>query len=115
MRWVAVVLCLTVVPQIVRVIDGDTIIIRLEIPAHPSTGEVEHRPFTVRLLGVDARELRAPGGREAKAFTEAWLARGPVTVTACKYDGFGRLLGTVVRGEQDLAVELVLAGHGGLR
>ncbi len=66
----------------------------------------------VRVLGVDAWELDDPRGAAARAFTEAWLGRGPITLTACARDHFGRVLAVVTRGGEDLADALVTAGHG---
>ena len=101
--------CWTVSAEPGRVIDGDTFDAKLAI-------WLGHEAFErVRLLGVDTPEVKTPtqeAGLAAKAFAQAWLARGMVTVSTCKRDSFGRLLGTVTRGPESLADALVQAGHG---
>jgi endonuclease YncB( thermonuclease family) len=66
----------------------------------------------VRLLGVDAAEIRDTLGPAAKGLTAEWLARGPFELHTCKRDSFGRLLAVVHRGTDTLAVRLVEAGLG---
>ena len=99
-------LCLTLVVQpehVKRVIDGDTFILfHVGVPA-------EER---VRVLGVDAVELRTPKGIEAKEFTKTWIANGPFSMVACKRDSFGRLLGAVSRDQDDLGKALIDKGLG---
>jgi endonuclease YncB( thermonuclease family) len=86
-----------------RVIDGDTFVLyHVGVPP-------EER---VRLLGVDAAELRDSLGTAARTFTETWLSRGPFTLFACRRDSFGRLLAVVTRGADTLAVDLIRAGLG---
>jgi endonuclease YncB( thermonuclease family) len=86
-----------------RTIDGDTFVLyAVAVPP-------EER---VRVLGVDAVELRTPQGPAAKQFTQDWLARGPFTFDTCKRDSFGRYLAVVTRGTDTLAVDLIRAGLG---
>jgi endonuclease YncB( thermonuclease family) len=86
-----------------RVIDGDTFILySIGVPA-------EER---VRLLNVDAAEIRDTLGPAAKAFTAGWIAAGPFKVESCKRDSFGRLLADVTRGVDTLAVDLIQAKLG---
>jgi micrococcal nuclease len=87
--------------SVMRVIDGDTFVLyHVGVPA-------EER---VRVLGVDTPERGDLGFFEAKLFTQEWLLRGPFTLTTCKRDSFGRLLGTVTRADTDLATDLKAAG-----
>lgn len=78
--------------------DGDTFKIR---------GEVR-----VRVLGVNTPEVGQPKADEATAFTARWLAQGPVLLTVCGQDVYGRLLAHVTRGEDNLADALLAAGLG---
>jgi len=55
--------------------------------------------------------MNQPKGPEAKAFSEAWLTRGPFQVQSCRRDSFGRVLGNVVRNGQSLADALRAAGY----
>lgn len=91
-----------------RTIDGDTVV--LELVIWPKVTITE----TVRVFGVDAPERAdLEAWRRARAFTEQWLREsGPTTVTVCKYDAFGRVLGTIVsRTKGDLGAALQAAGH----
>ena len=104
MKQTLLLLCLTMslLPgHVKRVIDGDTFIL-----FHVGTPNEER----VRLLGVNSPEKFQPHFFEAMAFTETWLNQGPSILTACKRDSFGRLLGTVARGPEDLGHQLVSAG-----
>lgn len=99
-------LCLTlIIPpgQVRRTLDGDTFALW-----NVGLGNEER----VRVLEIDTPERGQPGFDQATAFTATWLARGNFTITACKRDSFGRLLATVTRGTDTLAVALINAGHG---
>lgn len=102
-------LCWTVWATPGRVVDGDTFEARVRI--WPGLEAYE----TVRVLDVDTPEMKGPAreaGLAAKRFAEEWLRRGDVEIRACKRDSFGRLLGTVTRHGENLAQELLRAGHG---
>jgi|GEM_PF-5445707 len=107
MTWMLLCLSLILQPQAVkRTIDGDTFVLY-------SVGLTDEE--RVRLLGVDAVELRDSLGPEAKAFTEQWLARGPFKIDGCKRDSFGRILAVVTRGTDTLATALIKAELGAPR
>lgn len=97
-------LALTISPaQVQRYIDGDTIVLfSVGIPP-------EER---IRLLGVDAAEIRDTLGPAARAFTIEWLSRGPFKLETCRRDSFGRLLAVVTRGTDTLATDLIRARLG---
>jgi endonuclease YncB( thermonuclease family) len=87
--------------SVMRVIDGDTFALyHVGVPA-------EER---VRVLDVDTPERNEAGFMEARLFTQGWLMEGPFTLTTCKRDSFGRLLGQVTRGDTDLTTDLKAAG-----
>ena len=94
--------------HISRVIDGDTVVLTT-VRVWPGVAVTDER---VRLLGVDAAELNAPKGPDAKVFTENWLLGGAMTLRVCKRDAFGRLLGEVKRGDESLADALIGATLG---
>lgn len=97
-----------------KVVDGDTFDVRLEVPAWIGVRvNLEER---VRLLGVDAWEMRDARGRgvPAQQFAAQWLKSRnfPTTVVGCKRDNFGRALVTIDSlGKGDLGAALVAAGH----
>ncbi len=70
--------------------------------------------MNLRLLGIDAPEWNKPGGAEAKAFVEQWVAKNDtVDLEFDKklYGKYGRLLAWVWRDNQLLQEEIVRAGH----
>ena len=84
-----------------RVIDGDTFVLyHVGVPA-------EER---VRILGIDTPERGKPNSQEAAQFTTRWLHQGAFTLTTCKRDSFGRLLGSVDRRGEFLGAQLIGAG-----
>ena len=89
--------------HVLRVIDGDSL--RIELRGI----EVQ-----LRLLGVDAPEWNQPGGPEAKAFVEGWLAQGgtiDLEYDRKRYGKYGRLLAWVWRDGRLLQEDMVRAGH----
>lgn len=92
--------------QVLRVIDGDTfVLMTFDVP--PET--------RIRVLGVDTPERGDPGYAEAGAFTRAWLAQGPFTVTTCERDSLLRRLGRIERHGTGLHTALIGAGLGVVR
>jgi micrococcal nuclease len=101
------------VATVARVVDGDTIRVRL-----PGGGEVEER---VRLIGVDTPETHGPGGlrecfgQEAADQVAAWLPPGTkvrLVRDAEARDRYRRLLAYVYRRKDGFFVNLALAEHG---
>lgn len=93
-----------------RIVDGDTIRIDWDLGAH-----IWLRDVPVRLLGIDAPELRGPT-RAAGIAARDWLAaRLPigteVTINTVKGDAFGRYLAWVWVGADLINVDMVRAGH----
>lgn len=92
MRAAAIVLMLacsvsqaeTIKGTVMRVIDGDTLVVY-------RAGGARH----VRLAKIDAPEMRQPHGPEAKAALEALTLRREVTVDGKPNDKYGRMLGEV--------------------
>ena len=90
--------------SVVRVIDGDTLIVQ--------QGRTVER---VRLLGIDAPERGSPGYVEAGDALRRIVGTGPLRLErdpSCPdRDSFGRLLRHVWRGDRLVSAELVAAGH----
>lgn len=55
---------------LVRVIDGDTLVMNLDLGFHVRTEQ------HIRLLNVSAPEMGTPGGVESHAFVQAWTDEG---------------------------------------
>ncbi len=94
--------------QLVRVLDGDTLRLRLRPP-----GPVEE---PVRLLEIDTPERGHPGHREAAAALRALLAGAPLRLEfeppgAPRRDRYGRLLAYLFAGETNVNVVMVRLGR----
>lgn len=92
---------------LVRVIDGDTPVIHVEL----GVGVWLHDQ-PVRLIGIDCPELPTPAGKRAKAFASEWLeANVPLTYVDRGRDKYGRLLGYIKGKTGTLNDELLRRGH----
>ncbi len=101
--------------EVVRVVDGDTVIVRQQTkpPDPPSVHEAR-----VRLLGIDTPETVKPNspvepwGPEATEFTKRLTAEGNLRLELDKrrIDRYGRSLAYVFVGDKLLNEELVRAG-----
>lgn len=88
-----------------NVVDSDTVDVLLDLDVFD---QWLMRRF--RLYGCNARELREPGGKEAKANLEKLLPRGSrVTVTSVKVDKYGGRYDGVITLEGGLDLVTVLA------
>ena len=101
----------SIMAQVERVIDGDTIRARYRGQEH----------YTVRLIGVDTPETKHPTqavqffGREATAFTKAALEGKPVLLakdrTGDTVDRYGRLLRYVLLDGDNFNARLIREGY----
>lgn len=93
--------------SLVRVIDGDTYIMDVDLGFHI------HNHATIRLRGIDTPELKTPLGPAAKLFAETVLTQpsGKIVVETYK-DAmtFARWLADIYVGEESLAEMLRKAG-----
>jgi endonuclease YncB( thermonuclease family) len=98
-----------VVPAVVAAVyDGDTVTLNADLGWHITF--VVH----VRVAHIDAPELHAPGGVEARHFLVDELAPvgSFVTLTSHSLDKYGRTLGTLTLADgRDVSVEMLAAGH----
>lgn len=113
-------------PCVPKVIDGDTVEVRLTHPLPAPLGPV----LRLRIRGVDCPELHTPAcdaelqaALRAQAFTTEWVLRESVHnglfVSLCGWDKYGgRVLGDLQQGDGDgttttttLAAALIDAGH----
>jgi endonuclease YncB( thermonuclease family) len=102
---------------VVRVIDGDTLVV-LPAPHEPLLDEDNARlRIVVRLLGVDAPELRADhecereAARRATEFVRRLLAEArDIRLVPGPLDRYGRTLGRITADGRDLGHALIEAG-----
>ena len=86
--------------RVTRITDGDTIEVQL------GSG-----PIKVRFDSVDAPERKQPGGAEATAALERRLAGQAVAVEPIEQDQYGRMIGVVYLGEENINAWLVREGY----
>lgn len=86
--------------RVVRVIDGDGARLRLD-----------SGPIEVRLYGIDAPELRAPRGREARQALEKILARRSVEVVPVSQDQYERMVAVLLVDGQSAGELMLERGH----
>lgn len=96
--------------EVIRVVDGDTVDLRLDLGFHLTTA------LRFRLLDIDTPERGQAGWAEATAYTREWLTdhRNLWAVTE-KADSFGRWLALIESRTPDrlhsLNDDLISAGH----
>jgi micrococcal nuclease len=93
------------VATVVRVIDGDTVAVDLQLGFSVSLRQ------SCRLAGLNARELHAEGGGEARDHLAGLL--GPVvTVRSVRLDKFaGRFDGVIVSGGVNVNERMIADGY----
>lgn len=93
--------------RVVRVIDGDTVILDIDLGFHVTIR------MSCRLAGINARELHAPGGPEAGAHLASLLPQnGLVTVESVRADKYaGRFDGIIWSGTININDRMVTDGY----
>ncbi len=97
--------------HVLRVIDGDTLIVQVGLWFGQSV--IEH----VRIAGIDAPEMkgRCPSETEAAKAARLYLAGlvsgGAVELRDVRREKYGRALATVVAGGVDISSRMIEAGH----
>lgn len=96
--------------QVLRVVDGDSLEVK-----YAGLFSFAHRPFSVRLYGIDAPELAQPYGPEARRELESLLRRGGVRMEEIATDRYGRCVGLLYRRrpgrKQSINRAMVQAGY----
>ena len=85
---------------IYRVIDADTVIIESE----------EGAKYKVRLLGIDAPEIKQNYGKESTRYLSSMVLGKALVVIGSKKDRYKRLLGKLVLDGYDINLNLVKNG-----
>lgn len=74
--------------ELVKVIDGDTVKVSIDL------GFRVYHTTNIRLKGINAPEMNAAGGRDAKEFLESIISE-KLTLECYGYDKYGRWIGIV--------------------
>ena len=104
------------VNQVLRVIDGDTMVVSIDLGFNLALTQ------TIRIKGIDAPDARTTNleekarGLAAKAFAETWLQGKRLLVKTTKDDKYGRMLGDFICTETGttFAEAMLLANHAGV-
>lgn len=99
--------------RLVRVVDGDTYVLSIDLGMH-----VWQHDVRIRAAGINAPELSTPDGSAALAYVIDWFGQhcpdGLLTVKTTKdrNDNYGRLLGTITAPDGAvLNTDLLTTGH----
>lgn len=95
--------------RLVRVVDGDTLRVDLDLGA-----DITLKNQAIRILGIDAPELHGPErdrGRAAKAAAEKFLKGKKLRIELHGKDRYGRWLGDVFADGENLALWMIKAGQ----
>jgi endonuclease YncB( thermonuclease family) len=98
---------------VVRVVDGDTVVLDVSLGFGLWLRSSPPQPMSFRLAGCNARELRAPGGREARDYLTGLLPAGSgVRLRSVVNDKYGGRFDTLldVPGVGNLTEHLIGAG-----
>lgn len=90
-----------------RVIDGDTLVIDVQLHDKIWLHD-EH----LRLKGINCPEMKEAAGLVARDFTAGWISSGAYAlVLAPRRDKYGRLLGDLKNANGLLTAALLASGH----
>ncbi|WP_066918291.1 thermonuclease family protein [Steroidobacter denitrificans] len=98
--WVAAQQAVFLRGTVMRVIDGDTLMVRLE-----------SGPIRVRLHAMDAPEMNQPGGPEAKQALIALVQGRTVELQPVEQDRYERLIAVVHMEVLEINREMIRQGH----
>ena len=91
----------SLVGKVTRVSDGDTVWVT-------DAAKLKHK---VRLDRIDAPEKDQPWGEESAAVLKGWIFGMDVRVAYEKRDQYGRILGVIYNGTNDVNLAMVRSGN----
>lgn len=97
----------TVPATVVRVIDGDTVVVTLDL------GWWIYKEDHVRVAHINAPELSTDAGKAARTYADMLLQPGTaVTIVSHSLDKYGRALGTITLPDgSDFGTKMLSSGH----
>ncbi len=87
--------------RVVGVNDGDTIVVLTD----------SNQQYKVRLANIDAPEMGQPFGKEAKKVLSDFIFNKPIYVQEHGKDKYGRIIGTVLKGNDNVNRLMVRYGY----
>jgi micrococcal nuclease len=94
------VLADTLEGRVVRVIDGDTVVVL----------DANRTQYRIRLAGIDAPERKQPFGQRSKQYLASQIAGQDVAINWDKYDRYHRIVGKIIYDGQHVDLAMVRAG-----
>lgn len=91
--------------KLVRVVDGDTVILDLDVGFR-----MKREGASYRLLRINAPEMNTADGQAAKGWLESFLVGKSLCATTQKSDSFGRYLVELLANNENVSDALVAAG-----
>ena len=91
----------TISGKVTKVSDGDTVWIT----------DAANERYKIRLARIDAPEKSQPWGAESAAVLRGWVFGKDVRVEYAKRDKYGRILGTIFCGTNDVNLAMVRTGN----
>jgi endonuclease YncB( thermonuclease family) len=95
----------TLTGRVVKVTDGDTINVLINVLDHANT------QYRIRLQGIDAPERKQAFGNASRKHLARLVAGKTVIVEWDKRDRYGRIVGKVLVGDVDVCLEQVRVGY----
>lgn len=96
----------TVPATVLRVVDGDTVHLELDLGWHT------FRTENCRIAEINAPELSTDAGKAARDYAQQLLpVDAAVTFVSRRLDNYGRPLGHILRDGVDFGQAMVAAGH----
>lgn len=98
---------------VVRIVDADTVVLDVSLGFGVWLRASKNQPMSFRLLGCNTRELRAPGGREARDYLVSLLPIGSaVLLRSVANDKYGGRYDAIldVPGVGNLTEHLIVSG-----
>jgi micrococcal nuclease len=93
---------------LIKIVDGDTIDVRIDLGFH--VFKIER----VRLAGINAPEMKMPGGPVAKAYLAALLPLGSSVLVQTQkniYDRYGRYIAEVMVDSINVSQKMLESGN----
>jgi endonuclease YncB( thermonuclease family) len=87
--------------KLVRVIDGDTLVVDIDLGM-----DIWKLDQKVRVYGINCPELNTKIGKKVKAFVEQALADHRIVLLSKEWDKYGRLLGEITAMKNDTSFDL---------
>lgn len=103
--------CAEIIGEAVKIIDGDTFILKEETVTIIPTGNenvkfVQQGKFKIRLADIDAPELKQQFGEQAKTHLQMLISSARIKVIFHQIDMYGRIVGTIYLTDKIIGIDV---------